>query len=80
MNSVAERFVKSIKHECLNHVVFLNPQMLADHVREYEKHYNEVRPHQGIGNKPIGEWVVGKGKIICDRTLNGLLKSFRRAA
>lgn len=36
--------------------------------------------HQGIGNMPIGPWQVGTGEIICDESLHGLLKSFRRAA
>jgi len=33
-----------------------------------------------IGNRPIGEWRTGGGKIVCDEHLGGLLKSFRRAA
>ena len=80
MNAIAERWALSIQAECLNHVVFLNQVMLRKYVNEYIEHYNSERPHQGIGNKPIGEWTAGDGKIICDERLSGLLKSFRRAA
>jgi hypothetical protein len=45
------------------------------------QHYNSVRPHQGIGNIPIGPWEARTtGNIVCDTQLHGLLKSFRRAA
>jgi len=41
---------------------------------------NTERPHQGIGNIKIGPWMPGTGDIVCDTQLDGLLKSFRRAA
>ena len=80
MNAYCERFVKSISEECLNHVVFLSEEHLREYVIGYLEHYNEVRPHQGIGNVPIGSWEVGTGELVCDESLHGLLKSFRRAA
>jgi transposase InsO family protein len=81
MNAKAERWVRSIKEECLNHLVFLNDTMLRKSVAGYVRHYNEQRPHQGIGNVTIGPWIArDKGKIVCDQSAGGLLKSFRRAA
>jgi len=81
MNSIAERWVSSIKAECLNHVVLLNEAMLRHYVTEYVRHYNSERPHQGIGNVPIGPWTsTTAGELVCDEHLDGLLKSFRRAA
>jgi putative transposase len=80
MNAYIERFNKSIEEECLNHIVFLSEEHLRDTVIAYLRHYHEQRPHQGIGNVPIGPWAVGSGEIICDESLHGLLKSFRRAA
>jgi hypothetical protein len=60
------------------------PTLTEDHLRDtviaYLQHYHEQRPHQGIGNVPIGPWTVGSGEIVCDESLHGLLKSFRRAA
>jgi len=80
MNSVMERWNKSIKEECLDHVVFLSEEHLRHYVKSYILHFNTVRPHQGIGNVPISEWSIGTGEIVCDDSLHGLLKSFRRAA
>ncbi len=80
MNAYCERFVRSISEECLDHIVFLSEDHLREYVVGYLKHYNGSRPHQGIGNVPIGPWHVGTGEIVCDESLHGLLKSFRRAA
>lgn len=80
MNSVIECWNKSAKEECLNHVVFLPEEHLRQYVTAYIHHYNTERPHQGINNVPIGPWTVGNGEIVCDESLHGLLKSFRRAA
>jgi putative transposase len=80
MNAYCERFVRSISEECLDHIVFLSEDHLREYVVGYLAHYNGSRPHQGIGNVPIGPWQVGTGTIVCDESLHGLLKSFRRAA
>jgi len=60
--------------------VFLSEEHLRHYVEAYIRHYNTQRPHQGIGNVPVGPWTVGTGEIVCDESLHGLLKSFRRAA
>ena len=80
MNSVIERWNKSAKEECLNHVVFLSEEHLRQYVTSYVSNYNTERPHQGINNVPIGPWMVGTDEIVCAESLHGLLKSFRRAA
>ena len=80
MNAYCERFVISISEECLDHIVFQSEEHLREYVVGYIEHYNGSRPHQGVGNVPIGLWQVGTGKIVCDESLHGLLKSFRRAA
>ena len=80
MNAVIERWNKSAKTECLDHVVFLSEEHLRQYVSSYVQHYNSERPHQGIDNAPVGQWTVGTGEIVCDESLHGLLKSFRRAA
>jgi len=53
MNIYAERFVKSIKYECLNHLVLIGENSLHKAVNEYVAHYNHERNHQGIGNQII---------------------------
>lgn len=53
LNAHAERFVRSIRDECLDHVVLLGEGHLRTVVREYVAHYHRERNHQGIGNELI---------------------------
>ncbi|MGD8413420.1 MAG: integrase core domain-containing protein, partial [Candidatus Latescibacterota bacterium] len=53
MNAYAERFVKSIKSECLDQMIFLGRESLVRAIAEYATHYHEERSHQGIGNDLI---------------------------
>jgi putative transposase len=80
MNAYIERFNRSIEEECLDHIVFLSEGHLREYVVGYLTHYNSQRPHQGIGNVPIGPWQIGSGEIVCAESMHGLLKSFHRAA
>jgi len=81
MNAHIERFIRSAREECLDHIVFLSEQHLRHSLTTYLEHYNTERPHQGIGNVVIGPWSQqSQGDIVCDEHLGGLLKSFRRAA
>jgi putative transposase len=50
LNAFAERFVGSIRRECLNRVIPLGERHLRELVREYVTHYHQERPHQGLGN------------------------------
>ncbi len=52
-NSHAERFVKSIKGECLRHFVFFGERHLRYVIGDYMAHYHEERFHQGLGSKLI---------------------------
>jgi len=55
MNGYAELFVKTIKAECLNHFTAMNYDHLMYLLKEYvDGHYNLIRPHRGLGNRPIG--------------------------
>ena len=49
----AERFVLSIKSECLNRLVILGERHLRRAVAEFVEHYHLERPHQGLGNRVI---------------------------
>ena len=51
LNAYAERFVRSIKDECLNRVVPLGEGHLRRLVREYVAHYHRERNHQGRDNQ-----------------------------
>lgn len=81
MNPFVERFVRSIKHECLNKMLIFGERHLRYCVNEYIEHYHTERPHQGIGNNIIEPQPQSKdGEIVCHERLGGLLKSYRRAA
>ena len=51
LNAYAERFVRSIKEECLERVVPLGEGHLRRLVHEYVAHYHGERNHQGLGNR-----------------------------
>jgi transposase InsO family protein len=49
LNACAERFVGSIKSECLDRIMPLGEKHLRAAVRTFMTHYHEERPHQGFG-------------------------------
>ena len=80
LNPIVERFVRSIKSECLNRMLIFGERHLEYVIREYMEHYHTERPHQGIDNEIIEPPPQGEGEILCQERLGGLLKSYRRAA
>ncbi len=52
-NAIAERWVRSIKTECLNKIIPFGFRTLERSINELVAHCNLERPHQGIGNKLI---------------------------
>ena len=80
LNPFVERFVRSIKYECLNKILIFGERHFRYVISEYMKFYHFERPHQGIGNNIIDPQPQGKGEIVCHERLGGLLKSYRRAA
>jgi putative transposase len=50
-NAYAERFVRTIRSECLDHLLVLNERHLERILRSYAQHYNGHRPHQGISQE-----------------------------
>ena len=80
-NSVIERYIGSLKSECLNHLMIFSKEQLEYCVWQYIDYYNKERPHQGIGNQiPKPKKKKGTGEVICTERLGGLLKSYERAA
>ena len=53
LNAYAERFVRSIKDECLDRMIFVGQASLRRAVAEYTEHYHEERNHQGLENRLI---------------------------
>jgi len=83
LNPHAERFVKSIKSECLDKMIFFGERSLRRAIDQFISHYHGERNHQGLGNELIaGAESVGQteGEIVCHERLGGLLRYYHRAA
>lgn len=83
LNAFAERWVRSIKSECLDKMIFFGEKMFRYAISEFVRHYHAERNHQGLDNKIIEpEESVGKadGEIICSERIGGLLKYYHRRA
>lgn len=81
MNAHAERFVRSIRTECLDQMIFVGRASLEKAIAEYAAHYHDERSHQGLGNEiPSRLPVQRDGAIQASERLGGLLKYYHRAA
>ena len=83
LNAYAERFVGSIKAECLSKIIPLGERHLRLVVSEYAAHYHLERNHQGFGNRLI-ERSRGQprdvGRVACRERLGGALNFYYREA
>jgi transposase InsO family protein len=85
MNSVCERFLGSLRRECLDHVMILGEAHLRHVLAAYAlSYFNTARPHQGIGQQiPIsGERLRTRftGSVTAIPVLRGLHHDYRAAA
>jgi putative transposase len=85
-NPYAERFVKTIKYECLNHFVIFGERHLRHLIKEFVEHYMTERFHQGIGGQLIRKQVGPTndngtdGRVACRSRLGGMLNYYYREA
>jgi putative transposase len=82
LNAYAERFVRSIKGECLGKLVLLGENHLRTAVRDYVAHYHTERNHQGLDGRLIASPASdsGAGPIVCRERIGGLLRFYHRQA
>ncbi len=80
LNPYAERFIRSIKSECLNKMLIFGESHLRYVINEYMQHYHTERPHQGLNRNMIESPPLGTGEIIRQERLGSLLKSYKRVA
>ena len=81
LNAYAERFVLSIKSECLDRMVMLGECHLRRAVASYLEHYHVERCHQGIGNRLIdGVPELASGPVARRERLGGILSHYYRTA
>lgn len=83
LNAYAERFVRSIKSECLAQIIPLGERHLRTAVKEYTEHYHFERNHQGLNNQLIEEPRGEPNQALavgCQERLGGILKYYYRCA
>jgi transposase InsO family protein len=80
-NAYAERFVRSIKEECLERLVPFGEVRFRQTLGAFLEHYHRERNHQGIGNRLIVPKPLGSqsGDVCCRLRLGGLLRYYYRA-
>jgi len=81
LNPYAERFVKSVKFECLNHLILSSVKQLEYALNQYKDYYHHERIHQSLGRiiEPKHK-IDDKSEVKCIERLGGLLKSYHRLA
>ncbi len=83
LNAYAERFVRSIKSECLAQIIPLGERHLRHAVQEYTEHYHVERNHQGLDNRLVEEppgVVHMNSAVIRNERLGGVLNYYDRRA
>jgi transposase InsO family protein len=83
LNAFAERFVLSIKSECLDRMILFSEAQIRRAVLEYVTHYHEERPHQGLENRLITASTTAAntdGEVQRRARLGGLLSYYHREA
>jgi putative transposase len=85
-NAVCERFLGSVRRECLDHILILGERHLRRVLVEYIGHFNRARPHQGIGQRvPVPDTAAAPGpsthaRVITEPVPGGLHHEYRPAA
>ena len=81
LNAYAERFVKSVKSECLDHLILSSVEQLEYVLGQYQQYYHHERIHQSLGRiiEPKHK-IDDSTEIQCIERLGGLLKSYHRLA
>lgn len=83
LNAYAERFVRSIKDECLDRMIFVGQGSLRRAVTEYIEHYHTERNHQGLGNiliRGMPSVAANDGYVHRRPRLGGMLNFYYREA
>jgi len=83
-NGICERFMRSLRRECKDHILIYGDKQLERVTTEYTSYFNQERPHQGIEQR-IPDWYdqtrskPTSGRITSKAILGGLHHSYSRA-
>jgi len=83
LNAYAERWVRSVKEECLSKIILFGERSLRRALSEYVEHYHTERNHQGKSNVLLFPRVTEPrrgGPVQCRERLGGLLRYYRQEA
>ena len=81
-NAFAERWVRTARRECLDHLLVMSRRQLESVLCEYVRHYNRARPHRGLhlavpGRTPRRTTVA---RFVRHDVLGGIIHEYERAA
>ncbi len=82
-NAICERFLGSVRRECLDHLLLLGEHHLRRALHEYVAYFNQARPHQGIGqatpqgSMPLEQRAQVGGRVVAVPVLGGLHHDYR---
>jgi transposase InsO family protein len=84
LNAYAERWVRSVKEECLSRLILFGEASLHHALTRYVTHFHHERNHQGKGNvllfPVVSQDTRRAGPVQCRERLGGLLKYYERDA
>ncbi|MCZ7543266.1 MAG: transposase [Anaerolineae bacterium] len=81
-NAIAERWIRSAREECFNHLIILSERHLRRVLREYVRYYNEARPRQGLDQAtpiPLAR-PAPDGAVRSRDVLGGIIQDYYREA
>lgn len=81
LNAFAERWIRSIKTECLQYLIPPGRQALEYAINQYVAHYNQERTHQGVGNRvltPSNQPISLNSPVKVSHRIAGLLSYYHR--
>jgi transposase InsO family protein len=81
-NAFAERWVRTVRNECMDQLLILDQRHLQRVLVEYVRFYNHARPHQGLNQNiplappnPVSDGPIGRRDI-----LGGIIHDYSRRA
>jgi putative transposase len=80
LNACAERWVRTVREECLDRVIVLDENHLRWVLREFIRYYDERRPHRSLDLRPPYGPVEcsGEGEVTRRQVLGGLVNDYYR--
>ena len=85
-NAICERFLRSVRQECLDHLLILHEKQLQRVLNVYMAYFNRAQPHQGIQQQvpesrgPTGSFQHAGDKVMAVPILAGLHHDYQRVA